>query len=463
MKAGLCLILLCLVIAQQPNSLIKNLPGLAVQPTFNQYSNYITVDPVAGRSLFYWFVESQNNPATDPVVLWLTGGPGCSSLLAFLGENGPFTPVNDGRTLSPNPYSWNKIANFIWLESPAGVGFSYSNTTQDYTVGDDRTAEDTYNFLLNFFKFYPQYQGREFWITGESYGGHYVPQAVYRIIQGNNAGNPKINIKGFMAGNAWTYMPVDNYGAVNTWWTRALVPQTASDMILQLCNLSNVGPLLEQKSSFDWEMTPQCDAAIDTTMGIFAGLSIYDIYTDVCTASRDEIIMRQLAKHGSKIHSSFISQDSKKQVDLEPCIDNLITTYLNQPAVQQAIHTRNTKWSECSSVVHYSFADVQKSVIPIYQYLFQNNPEINILVYSGDVDAIVPFWGTKIWVDSLKRPIKSQWRAWYDSGKQVGGFVTVYDKFTLSTVRDAGHQVPWYQPERGYILFSSFLTNGRLP
>jgi len=394
----------------------------------------------------------------------LTGGPGCSSIIALLGENGPFFPNTDGSTLSLNPYSWNNIANVIWLESPAGVGFSYSNTTTDYTVGDERTSDDIYTFLQNFFKLYPQYMGRDFWVTGESYGGHYVPQAVYRIIQGNNAGNPAINIKGFMAGNAWTYMPIDNYGAINTWWTRALVPQTAANSITQLCNLSDVGPLLANHHPFfEWQMTPQCDDAIESTMKLFSGLSIYDIYTDVCVAQRDELIMTQLAKHGSKLHSSFLSKTNKKRANLDPCIDDHIVSYMNQPAVQLAIHAKPHRWGECSNLVHYSYTDLQKSVIPVYQYFFDNYPQLNILVYSGDVDAIVPYWGTKLWVDSLNRPIKTPWRAWFDSGMQVGGFVEVYDRFTLSTVRDAGHMVPWFQPDRAFILFSSFLINGTLP
>jgi len=317
----------------------------------------------------------------------------------------------------------------------------------------------------NFFQLYPQFKGRAFWVTGESYGGHYVPEAVYRIIQGNKAGNPVINVKGYMAGNAWTYMPIDNYGAINTWWTRALVPRTAAESILVSCNLSEVGPLLEQKQSFDWKMTDACSNAIESTMNLFSGVDIYDIYTDVCVASRDHMIMSQLAKHGSKLHSTFISSQGRRQklVDLDPCIDTHLTQYMNQPLVQAALHAHPGVWSECSGFVQYSFADVEKSVIPLYNYFFANHPELQILVYSGDVDAIVPYWGTKAWIDSLNRPIKSPWRAWYDSEQQVGGFVTVYDTFTLTTVRDAGHQVPWYQPERAYIMYSNFLTKGSLP
>jgi serine carboxypeptidase-like clade 2 len=112
----------------------------------------------------------------------------------------------------------------LFVESPAGVGFSYSNTTADYTVGDNRTAVDMYKFLVGFTAAFPQYAGRELWITGESYGGHYVPMAVAAIVQGNAAGgNPKLNIKGFQVGNAWTDAGIDNTGCVNFWYGHNMI------------------------------------------------------------------------------------------------------------------------------------------------------------------------------------------------------------------------------------------------
>lgn len=147
---------------------VLNLPGLAEQPTFRHYSGYLNAS--TGKYLHYWFVESQSSPATDPVVLWLTGGPGCSSLDGFLAENGPFHANLDGKTLSVNPYSWNLAASVIYLESPAGVGFSYTDDGNDAT-DDDITAADNLLALKSFFLKFPQYATNNFYVTGESYGG----------------------------------------------------------------------------------------------------------------------------------------------------------------------------------------------------------------------------------------------------------------------------------------------------
>ena len=101
----------------------------------------------SGRYLHYWLVLSSNNPATDPITLWLNGGPGCSSLDGFFYENGPFSFTgNTGSDGLPelvvNPNSWNTVSNMLYLESPSGVGFSYSNNPNDYNTNDNMTASD---------------------------------------------------------------------------------------------------------------------------------------------------------------------------------------------------------------------------------------------------------------------------------------------------------------------------------
>jgi carboxypeptidase C (cathepsin A) len=108
---------------------ITALPGLPSDfPGFKMFSGHIQLDEAetgvkGDRALFYWFVESQNDPAKDPLVLWSNGGPGCSGLGGFMTEQGPFRPTADGK-LEMNAHAWNKIANVVFIEQPAGVGFS---------------------------------------------------------------------------------------------------------------------------------------------------------------------------------------------------------------------------------------------------------------------------------------------------------------------------------------------------
>jgi serine carboxypeptidase-like clade 2 len=192
---------------QEADYLPHGLPGQPKGIKFRQYSGYVAVDADAGRALFYYFTEAVGDPSKQPLVLWLNGGklilifvfslsfninyialfssssqramragPGCSSLgYGALAELGAFFfYINpDGKMLHINRYAWKQVANVLFLESPAGVGFSYLNMSSDYSEnGDRRIAKDGYVFLVKWFSRFPQYKFRDFYIAGESYAGN---------------------------------------------------------------------------------------------------------------------------------------------------------------------------------------------------------------------------------------------------------------------------------------------------
>lgn len=154
------------------------------------------------------FVESQKGANNkDPVTLWMNGGPGCSSLIGFLQEIGPYflkegIDYRPGDNLTWNEHSWHQVSNLLFLESPAGVGYSY-NLNKNYTNENGNTAMDNLNAVLDFFVKYPEYKTNPFWIAGESYAGVYIPnlaQLIDNYNQGATTAN-KINMKGLFIGN----------------------------------------------------------------------------------------------------------------------------------------------------------------------------------------------------------------------------------------------------------------------
>ena len=149
----------------------------------------------------YWFAESSNDPDNDPVVLWTNGGPGCSGLLGFGTENGPFYIGKEGSPIHHNPYSWNNIANMLYVEIPAGVGFSYTDSPYDTITGDAQTSLDSFYLILEFLKRYPERAKNDFYIASESYGGHYIPQLALDILRRDY--EHAINFKGFILGNPY--------------------------------------------------------------------------------------------------------------------------------------------------------------------------------------------------------------------------------------------------------------------
>ncbi|KAI3767364.1 hypothetical protein L2E82_17459 [Cichorium intybus] len=214
---------------------INRLPGQP-QVNFDQYSGYATVDSKAEKALFYYFAESPHNSSTKPVVLWLNGGPGCSSFgYGAMEELGPFRVNSDGNTLYLNDYAWNNVANVLFLESPIGVGFSYSNKSFDYTIGDKQTAKDSYTFLINWLERFPEYKTRDFFITGESYAGHYIPQLASLILsQNKNTNQPIINLRGIAIGNAWIDDTTCYQGVYDYFWTHALISDETNAGIKRL-------------------------------------------------------------------------------------------------------------------------------------------------------------------------------------------------------------------------------------
>lgn len=175
------------------------------------YSGY--VDAAETRHLHYVFVESYDAPTTDPLVVWFNGGPGCSSMLGFMQEHGPRV-IDDGEMyIKNNLYPWAARANVLYIESPAGVGFSVADTEQDLKTNDKITAEDSLQALKNWFVKFPEFKTNQLFISGESYGGIYVPWLAWEIYQNNQEAefNPSIdvmNIEGFIVGNGatnWDY------------------------------------------------------------------------------------------------------------------------------------------------------------------------------------------------------------------------------------------------------------------
>lgn len=173
--------------------------------TVEQWSGYFDIDASEYKHYFYWAFASRGDPTSDPVVLWMTGGPGCSSELAALGENGPCTVNAGGGGTTSNPNSWNSHANLVYVDQPAGTGFSYSSR-DGYDTNEAEVAHDMVNFIQALLKAHPEWQKLDFYITGESYGGHYVPAVSHAVWEANQKGTNEIpvNLKGIAIGNGLT-------------------------------------------------------------------------------------------------------------------------------------------------------------------------------------------------------------------------------------------------------------------
>nr|XP_043618826.1 serine carboxypeptidase II-2-like [Erigeron canadensis] len=431
-------------ITQQKLDIVTNLPGQNFNVDFEQYAGYVTVNQENGRALFYWLTEASQDPASKPLVLWLNGGPGCSSVAFGMAEEvGPFHVNADGKSVYLNPYSWNNAANLLFLDAPAGVGYSYSNTSSDIrSNGDKRTAADSLQFLLNWLERFPQYKGRDFYLTGESYAGHYVPQLSQAIVRYNkaNPGSP-INIKGYMVGNALTDDYSDHVGLFQFLWASGIISDQTYKKANELCD----------KESFI-HPSRECDQITDIVYQEMGNIDPYSIFTPTCSANG--VTKRFLRRWHNVGH---IGQS------YDPCTEQHSIVYFNSPEVQNALHVYHTNtsraWETCSGVVGAYWQDSPISVLDVYQELISAG--IRIWMFSGDTDAVIPTASTRYSIDALNLTTISPWRAWYEDG-EVGGWTQKYEGLTFVTVRGAGHEVPLHKPKQALTLIKSFLAGTSL-
>ncbi|KAF4375968.1 hypothetical protein CsatB_021084 [Cannabis sativa] len=438
---------------------IKALPG---QPkvTFDQFSGYVTVNRVAGRALFYWLTEALHKPLSKPLVIWLNGGPGCSSVAYGASEEiGPFRINKKASGLNLNKFSWNTVANLLFLETPAGVGFSYTNRSSDlFDTGDRRTAKDSLQFLIRWLDRFPRYKGREIYLTGESYAGHYVPQLAREIMLYNKQSKHPINLRGIMVGNAVTDNYYDNVGTVTYWWSHAMISDKTYKQLINTCDFRRQKESDECETLYSYAMDKE-----------FGNIDQYNIYAPPCNNSDGSTITTTTTRqstmrlpHRPHHHSSI--KFRRQLSGYDPCTEKYAEIYYNRPDVQRALHANFTKipykWTACSEVLNRNWNDTEVSVLPIYKEMIAAG--LRVWVFSGDVDSVVPVTATRFSLARLKLSTKIPWYPWYVK-KQVGGWTEVYEGLTFATVRGAGHEVPLFKPRAALQLFTSFIEGKPLP
>jgi carboxypeptidase C (cathepsin A) len=476
-----CLILLTvlnLITSSPSEDLVTNLPkyGYSKSKIYSGYLN--TNDVFGGKRLHYFYLESQNSPTNDPLVLWLNGGPGCSSLDGLVTEHGPRIFKPKTTELYDNEYSWNNAANIIYLESPAGVGFSKG--IHEF-LSDEQVASDNLSAVLKFFEKFPELLSKEFYITGESYAGVYIPHLASKILDNNASKSTKvkINLKGIMVGNGLTDPNLDITNAtVDYAYEHGLYSIEERKKFIEACGTER--PM---------KNTPACKIATAEVMQVFQTINIYNIY-DKCyiekaTLTEEDKLVQKRSFGGFKgrypqtpylhyaaqgisedqilnINNSFSAGEISFLVDEPelqgnpPCADGVGSNWLfNDPQVQKALHVDKTEWSICNMAINITYRKDPKGSYYLYPKLINNN--LRVWIYSGDVDCAVPYNGTQRWIQNLNlKPLKL-YQSWSIDKEMVAGYRTVYTGLTLVTIKGAGHMVPTDKPAEAYKLFTSFL------
>jgi serine carboxypeptidase-like clade 1 len=440
-------LLLAFAAADIQSHLVTDLPGLPYQPIFKMYSGFFNVTNSNGKQIHYVFIESQSNPIQDPVVLWLNGGPGCSSMEGLFYENGPFVFAEGSSVLQANNYSWNLNASMLYFEAPAGVGFSTLGDAANINTNDNQTASDNLNVLVQFFKAYPEYSSQEFFITGESYAGVYIPTLAYNIIKYNNQTNSatKINLSGILIGNGCTDWLFDAGAALPyfAYWHTFINDDLYSNWTSLNCS--------------GWNLSDACGDVMETIEDAMEDIFPYDVYRVCSYNSSDSDNRRAAGKRSHTYRRQGVEQFRSPRSTLPECGDSSgMTSYLNNATVREAMHVSNFSgtWGDCVNL-NYTIDHVLGSI-----YLYPNLLADDLIIwhYSGDTDSVVPTIGTQGWINKLNLTESEAWRQWNLNG-QVAGYTQAYQEgLRFLTVKGTGHMsIEWKRPQ-GAHMFWTFLN-----
>ncbi|KAJ7637079.1 serine carboxypeptidase [Roridomyces roridus] len=422
--------------------------GRLCERSVTQHSGYLNVSE--SKHMFFRFFESRSSPSTDPLVLWLNGGPGDSSAVGLLFELGPCSIASEGRTTESNPYSWTNHANIIFLDQPVDVGFSYTSDPAAAVKGCAEAAQDVYSFLQLFLQQFPQYAGLPFHVAGESFGGIYVPHIASVIWNANKKGlSTKINLESVILANGIT----DPYIQIPS-------------IVDYVCT----GPY----AIYEDPKGPECTQLRSSASTCQLLIKLCNIFpTEFTCGHAGSYCRSRLFQPNMKPDLNWY--DLRKKCDAahidrpERCYEQTpwVETYMNNPKVKTALGVdAERSFKSFNMDMNREFnarGEGVKNAAKLLPELVDGG--VRLLVYAGQADMMANYMGNERWVENLDTKFKSQFAAaealpWkLQESNKVAGKVRSAGNITFVTVFEAGHMVAHDQPEAALDLFTRWMSN----
>lgn len=356
----------------------------------------------------------------------------------------------------------------LYLESPKGVGFSYctdAKKSADCVNTDESTAEDAYEFLVNFFNSFPEYKTNKFYITGESYAGIYIPMLIDQLDQ--DSLSAKLNFQGAAIGNGcWGNTvgtcafssPEAQQIHADFYYGHSMYSQTLRANVVEACK--------------DWaRLTPACLKQLELVDEQIGTFNIYNIYDECGNDQRRRLkesgrskplAMKEVREQMSRKTVTVETKDSftisagysQALSDYTCGAETAMDEWLANDAVIAALHVK-------AGTVGMQYTKTIGDLRPLYADLISKH---YILIYSGDTDGCVPHVGTETWTRELNFTLTDDWHQWFSKPDDThslhkAGYAITYDKFQFITIEGAGHMVPEYQPSYSLTMFKKFLEN----
>ncbi|KAL1441262.1 hypothetical protein MTO96_008684 [Rhipicephalus appendiculatus] len=397
------------------------------------YAGYITVNPEFNSNLFFWFVPSVTDPDNAPVLLWLQGGPGSSSLLGFFVEHGPYRLSKDGKKVKFRGRTWARRFSMLYVDHPVGTGYSFTDSESGYARNMTDVGRDMLEFLQQFFTLFGELAQNEFYVTGESYAGKYVPTIGAVLHQNAETMRVKINFRGITIGNGFTD-PINMLGFGELLYGFGLIDRISADYMMRVA-----------------DQAANC---------IRSGLM------------RDAVELMDRLFFGVLHESTFYKNVTGMHYyynllhDSAPKDNSAYMTFVQRPKLRRALHVGNQTFHVTRTVVaSHFYEDLLSSAKPQFTVVVEGG--YKVLVYSGHLDMAMSTTQTENFLSQVDWSHAGRWNReprtiWRSSdGRQLYGYKKTVENLNFVVVRNGGHLLPFDRPKVAYELITAFIENKR--
>lgn len=404
-------------------------PDIKVQ----SYAGYFNVNKTYNSNMFFWYFPAEIDPENAPVLLWLNGGPGAPSTFGCFLENGPYNLTPDHK-ITKNPYSWHFNHHMLYIDNPVGTGYSFTDSDAGYATNEVDVANNLFIALTQFFQMFPELQKNDFFATGESYAGKYVPAIGYAILQDilrNDSDTPKINLKGLAIGNGWID-PYNQYGVGKYLYQLGLVDCNGRDIMTAAEDYTR--SLVLQRNF---------EAAFLSIDALFLGT-----VTPITTFTN---------LTGFTYYYNYLQTT--------PPDYSYLNEFMEENKTRRAIHVGNQTFifGKVEKVAEYLIHDFMDSVAPWLEELLSYYP---VLLYYGQLDIVCAYPMAENFMKSLNFTAADEYKRanrciWWDD-IDVAGYAKRAGNLQEVLVRNASHSVPMEQPRWAQHMIYNFTRRGHL-
>lgn len=392
---------------------------------FQSYAGFFTVDETYDSNLYFWYFPAFYCKPDSPVILWLQGGPGGSSLFGLFTELGPIIAKKEG--FAKRKYHWALNSHLIFIDNPVGTGFSFTKHERGYCNNEDCIAKGLYNALQQFFTMFPSLRANDFYITGESYAGKYIPSLAMEIHEQNCKGQEKINLKGLAIGNGYCD-PINQLDYGTYLYQHGLIDDIQLDEFEDL-----QAKIVTEIRLKNW---PEANMLMDKLMdGEITNFSYFKNFT------------------GFNYYYNYLMTEDDEDM-------TIFSDLLENDNVRHSIHVGGSPFHTGEKVQIHLMYDVLQSVAHQISKLLSH---YRILFYNGQLDIVVAYPLTVNFLKNLdfdgSIEYKTADRKIWMVNDEIAGYVKKAKNLTEILVRNAGHMVPHNQPRWAFEMITKFIKN----